>query len=434
MTAGRGLAGRLAAAFIHSKLTPLVIVASLLLGVYAVLALPREEEPQIVVPMIDVFVDLPGASPTEIEQRVTRPLETAAVGSARRRVPLLHVERRTGDGRRPLPGRPGRGSRARARSRQAGLKRRGAAARRRAARAGALDRRRARDGAHAVGRRVRRRAPARDGRSAAGGAERGAGHLRGDHHWRPPASGQRGSRPCRTGGARTRPAPRPAGARTRQRPERRLSHRRRQQATCSSRPAAGRSRLRGCGTSSSGRLAAPCGSATSRAWPTRRASRSTTSRTTRRTARRFPAVTLSIAKRAGTNAIALTRAIEHKVETSRGYLLPRDVHVSITRNYGETAAEKSNELLWHMFLAVVSVSVLIWLVARTPRVARRAHRHPRDAGAHAVRVLSLRLHAEPHHALRADLLHRHPGRRCDRRRREHRAAHAAGRRQPEPRQ
>ena len=75
MTAPTGAAGRLAAAFIHSKLTPLVIVASLLLGVYAVFALPREEEPQIIVPMIDVFVTMPGASPSEVEQRVTRPLE-----------------------------------------------------------------------------------------------------------------------------------------------------------------------------------------------------------------------------------------------------------------------------------------------------------------------------------------------------------------------
>ena len=50
-------------------------MASLLLGVYAVMALPREEEPQIVVPMVDVFVDMPGATPTEVEQRVTRPLE-----------------------------------------------------------------------------------------------------------------------------------------------------------------------------------------------------------------------------------------------------------------------------------------------------------------------------------------------------------------------
>ena len=75
MSAQRGMAGKLAAAFIHSKLTPLLIVASLLLGVFATVALPREEEPQIIVPMIDVFVDLPGASPAEVEQRVTRPLE-----------------------------------------------------------------------------------------------------------------------------------------------------------------------------------------------------------------------------------------------------------------------------------------------------------------------------------------------------------------------
>src|SRR5215831_6140541 len=75
MSVPLGLAGRVAAAFVHSKLTPLVIVASLLLGVYAVVALPREEEPQIVVPMIDLFATLPGATPTEVEQRVTRPLE-----------------------------------------------------------------------------------------------------------------------------------------------------------------------------------------------------------------------------------------------------------------------------------------------------------------------------------------------------------------------
>jgi multidrug efflux pump subunit AcrB len=59
-----GLAGRLAGAMLHSKLTPLAILASLLLGVYAVVALPREEEPQIIVPMVDVFVDMPGAAPS----------------------------------------------------------------------------------------------------------------------------------------------------------------------------------------------------------------------------------------------------------------------------------------------------------------------------------------------------------------------------------
>jgi len=71
----RGLAGRLAAAFANSPLTPLAVVASLLLGLYAVLMLPREEEPQIKVPMIDVLVAMPGATAAEVENRVTRPME-----------------------------------------------------------------------------------------------------------------------------------------------------------------------------------------------------------------------------------------------------------------------------------------------------------------------------------------------------------------------
>jgi multidrug efflux pump subunit AcrB len=69
------LAGTVAHAFIDSKLTPLVIVAALLLGVFAVLETPREEEPQIVVPMLDVFVQMPGASSQEVAQRVSLPME-----------------------------------------------------------------------------------------------------------------------------------------------------------------------------------------------------------------------------------------------------------------------------------------------------------------------------------------------------------------------
>ncbi|HVJ09191.1 MAG TPA: efflux RND transporter permease subunit [Acidisarcina sp.] len=71
----RGIAGSIAATFIHSKLTPLFIIASLVVGAFAVLVIPREEEPQIVVPMFDVTTSLPGASPTEVEQRVTVPIE-----------------------------------------------------------------------------------------------------------------------------------------------------------------------------------------------------------------------------------------------------------------------------------------------------------------------------------------------------------------------
>ncbi len=71
----KGFAGHLASAFINSKLTPIIIIASLLLGFLAINILPREEEPQIKVPMIDVMVAMPGATPKEIEQLVSIPME-----------------------------------------------------------------------------------------------------------------------------------------------------------------------------------------------------------------------------------------------------------------------------------------------------------------------------------------------------------------------
>ena len=70
-----GFAGKIARTFIDSKLTPLIVGASLLLGLYSVLATPREEEPQIVVPMVDVYLPMPGSSPQEVEQRLVIPYE-----------------------------------------------------------------------------------------------------------------------------------------------------------------------------------------------------------------------------------------------------------------------------------------------------------------------------------------------------------------------
>ena len=70
-----GLAGKFAKAWIGSKLTPLLIGGSILLGAFSVWKLPREEEPQIVVPMVDIFVQMPGASAREVEERVTKPME-----------------------------------------------------------------------------------------------------------------------------------------------------------------------------------------------------------------------------------------------------------------------------------------------------------------------------------------------------------------------
>ena len=76
MSSGKlGVAGRIAHYFINSKLTPLVMLFAILLGAFAVLKTPREEEPQIIVPMMDVFVEMPGASAKEVEERVTTPME-----------------------------------------------------------------------------------------------------------------------------------------------------------------------------------------------------------------------------------------------------------------------------------------------------------------------------------------------------------------------
>ena len=73
----------------------------------------------------------------------------------------------------------------------------------------------------------------------------------------------------------------------------------------------------------------------------------------------MPAVTLSVAKRKGTNAIVVAERVIAKLDELRGVVIPDDVRVTVTRNYGETARDKSNELLYHMFLAVVSVTLLI---------------------------------------------------------------------------
>ena len=70
-----GSAAKLAKTFIDSKITPLLIIATMLLGLFSISLTPREEEPQIVVPMIDVMVMLPGATPQEVENLVSRPLE-----------------------------------------------------------------------------------------------------------------------------------------------------------------------------------------------------------------------------------------------------------------------------------------------------------------------------------------------------------------------
>nr|HMN86103.1 efflux RND transporter permease subunit [Bauldia sp.] len=74
---------------------------------------------------------------------------------------------------------------------------------------------------------------------------------------------------------------------------------------------------------------------------------------------RTPAVSLAIAKRAGANAVVVSEKVIERIEALEGSLIPKGIEVRITRDYGETANEKANELLFHLGLATVSIVLLI---------------------------------------------------------------------------
>jgi multidrug efflux pump subunit AcrB len=361
VTHPQGIAGKLAAAFIHSKLTPLTIAASLLLGVYAVIALPREEEPQIIVPMIDLFVQMPGASATEVEQRVTRPLEkllweipgveylysTSSPSHAMLIVrfyvgqdeedALVRLNQKLAANIASLPPRATPPI-VQARSIDdvpiMALTLWG-------------------DGYDDVQLRLiaaqlqetLKELPDISEIAIIGGRSQQV-----TVELDPAALAARRLDPLMVQQALARTNVRtPAGDVV--------------TANRSTRIESGdaltsvqdlESAVVGVTSGTPVRLADVArvtrGGGEPRSYVTQHP----------RQGQAFSAVTLSIAKRKGTNAVAITSAVEHKLETVRGYLLPSDLQVSITRNYGETAKHKSNELLWHMLLAVISVAVLMW--------------------------------------------------------------------------
>ena len=362
MTSPTGPAGRLAAAFLHSRLTPLLIVASTCLGLFAVAALPREEEPQIVVPMVDVFVDLPGAAPAEIEQRVTRPLEkllwevpgveyvysTSAPGQA-----TIIVRFFVGEDE----------PRALVRLNE-----------KLAAHAGQLP-----PGASAPVVRAR----SIDNVPILAVTLWGGGHD--DHQLRVVAAQLReaiaevagvsevtviGGRP-REVSVELDPA-RLASARVDPLQVVDVLGQANVRSTVSGpfdgsvmRLETGRHLtnvqdvrsvlVKGAGGQSVAlgdvaRVTDGPGEPTSYV------------RFHSRRDGAHAAVTIAVAKRKGANAITVAHQVESALARLRSTLLPRDVQLGITRNYGETAAEKSNELLYHMLLAVLSVSVLIAVV------------------------------------------------------------------------
>jgi multidrug efflux pump subunit AcrB len=357
------MAGRMAAAFINSKLTPLVIAASVALGALAVVALPREEEPQIVVPMVDVFVQMPGATPADVEQRVTRPMErllwevpgveyiysTSSPGQA-----MVVVRFRVGE--------PEEAALVRLNQKLAANMDRvppGAI--------GPLVKPRSIDDVPILAVTL---SSARYGDDQ---LRTLAGQLRDAIAEVPDVSevtliGGRPRQlsvtldPARLAAHRIDPtAVQQALARANAR-------------TTVAGPVAGG---RVSGLEAGGHLASAVevrnvvvASAGGRPLLVRDVAAVSDGDAEptayvlfqSRASGVEPAVTISVAKRKGTNAIAVGHRVTAKLDTLRGTLIPEDVRVTLTRDYGETAAEKSNELLWHMLLAVLSVSLLIWIV------------------------------------------------------------------------
>jgi multidrug efflux pump subunit AcrB len=76
----------------------------------------------------------------------------------------------------------------------------------------------------------------------------------------------------------------------------------------------------------------------------------------------YPSVTLTVAKRKGANAVTVANNVLDRIRKITGSVIPDNIHMTVTRNYGDTAKEKSNELLFHMMIAIISVTVLIWFV------------------------------------------------------------------------
>jgi len=358
-----GMAGRMAAAFIQSKLTPLFILASMALGVLAIIALPREEEPQIIVPMVDVLVEMPGATPSDVEQRITRPVEqllwevpgveyiysTSGSGQS-----TVVVRFRVDEPLEPALVRLNQKLAANADRIPPGV-------------IGPLVKPRSIDdvpilavtlwSAHYGDDQLRSlAAQLRDAIAEVndvsevtiiGGRSRqirvDVDPARLSAYDLDPLSIQQTITRSNVRDSATGPV---AGGLT------------------TSLEAGSRLRtideLRNIVVNSAG----------GRAVFVRDVADVVDGDTEPSSYVRFqskasgaqPAVTIAVAKRKGTNATDVANRVAAKLDTLKGSIVPSDVHVTVTRDYGETAADKSNELLWHMLLAVLSVAALIWLV------------------------------------------------------------------------
>ena len=137
---------------------------------------------------------------------------------------------------------------------------------------------------------------------------------------------------------------------------------------------------------------------------------------------RVPAVSVAFAKRAGANAVVVAEELLARLQSVEGRLIPADVNVTVTRDYGETANDKANELLFHLGARDRVDRGADRVRDRLARGGGHAGRHPDHHPADAVRRQADGLHHQPRQPVRAHLLHRHPGRRRHRGGREHRPA------------
>jgi multidrug efflux pump subunit AcrB len=361
----RGAAGRLAGAFIQSKLTPLFIAASVLLGAMAVLKLPREEEPQIVVPMIDIFVEMPGASAREVEERVTKPMEkllweipgveyiysTSSPGRAlaivrfyvgeNEEASIVRLNQKMFANFDLIP--PGASPPL--------IKPRSIddvpvlALTLWSERYGDFELRRAAAQLHDTVKQVNDVSAV----TIIGGQRRQVrvvleeSRLAGYNITSQEIAAALGMSNRRLAAGRMASANRDFVLEAGSFLESAADVKRLVVGAANGRPVylGDVAEVEDGGEEPAHYVRyvdarAPGSSA-------------------------WPAVTLAISKRQGANAIAVAERVLERVEIARAGLLPADVNLSITRHYGETAAEKSNELLFHMLIAVVSVSALIWL-------------------------------------------------------------------------
>ncbi|MFI5173595.1 MAG: efflux RND transporter permease subunit [Terriglobia bacterium] len=383
-----GFAGKIAGAFIDSKLTPLIIAASILLGLGAVILLPREEEPQIIVPMIDVMVQMPGASAKEVEERITKPMEklirevpgveyiysTSSPGYSMAIV-RFYVGQKEEDsivrlnqkmfahfdlippGASPPLIKPRSIDDVPVLALTLWSDRYDAFTLRRVA-AQIHDQIKEVPDVSEVriigGQRRQLRVTLDAGKMAAYNVAPAQLMPALDQSNRQLQSGSFSARNreflVETGGFlhssedvgrvvvgvfNNRPVYLRDVGTIEDGPEEASNY-----VFFGAGPAARYKEINS--PTDSGRYASLRSPGANESAP-------------------YPAVTLSIAKRKGTNAIKIAQGVIEKVDRLKGNLIPGDVHITTTRNYGETAREKSNELLFHMMIAILSVSALIWL-------------------------------------------------------------------------